>query len=79
MREYIIFALVVALSWVLGFIFARIFTRHKANGTIVIAMSEDGEREQIRFILDMDLDDIKNKKELILTVENHVSQNSQTV
>lgn len=76
MKYYIVFTLAIIISSVLGIIIGR-FLSHRHNGTIVIGMSEDGEREQVRFILDLDLDEIKNRKEIILGVENHISQNSQ--
>lgn len=78
MKYYLILGLVIITSLVLGFIFGR-FLKRQHNGVIVIGLSEDGEREQVRFILDLDLDEIKNRKELVLGVENHLSQNSQAI
>jgi len=74
MKEYILCTLTFLVVWLIGYIFGRyIFSRHR-NGTIIVENSEDGQRERIRFVLDMDLDDIKLKKQLILKVEDETSQ-----
>ena len=79
MKPYIILACIVLVWFLIGFLAGRYFNRKKIDGVIVIEMSEDNERECIRFVLNTDLDDIKTKKELLLKVENTLSQNSQAV
>ena len=74
MREYAIMIGLSVLWLILGFIFGRLSKKTKPNGTIIIEPTEDGERERVRFVLDMDLDEIKTKRCLIFTVENQLSQ-----
>jgi hypothetical protein len=45
----------------------------------VIETTEDGERERIRFVLDLELDEIRYKTQLVLKVENGISKKSQAV
>ncbi len=47
-----------------------------SDGIIRIESNQDGSRDVIRFILDLDLDDIRSKKQLKFKVED-LSQNSQ--
>lgn len=63
---------------IIGCLIGYFAGREKQDGTIIIETTED-ERERIRFVLDLELDDIKEKKKVIFLVENHVSQNSQLV
>lgn len=79
MKEYMILAIAVIISNAIGFIFGHFIFKKKSNGSVVIERTEDGERERIRFVLDLELDEIKGKSQLILDVENHLSQNSQPV
>ena len=74
MREYLILIGLSVLWLVAGFIFGKLSSKTKPNGTIIIEPTEDGERERVRFVLDMDLDEIKTKRCLIFTVENQLSQ-----
>lgn len=69
----------IALNW-LGVIFAFFlgwrFAKTQYDGTIRIEVNEDGSRDVIRFILDLDLDDIRKHKSLVFKVED-LSQKSQ--
>ena len=79
MKQYIILACIVFVWFLIGLLAGLYFKKKKADGTVVIEMSEDNERERIRFVLDIELDDIKSRKELLFKVENALSQNSQVV
>jgi len=74
MKEYIIYTLTFIVVWIIGYLFGRYIFSWRRNGTIVVENSEDGQRERIRFVLDMDLDDIKTKSQLVLKVEDETSQ-----
>ncbi len=75
MREYWILILVSIVWLALGLVFGRLSKKTpSSDGTIIIEPTEDGERERVRFVLDMDLDEIKTKRCLIFTVENQLSQ-----
>lgn len=56
-------------GWIIGKM-----SREK-GGMIRIETNEDGSRDVIRFILDMDLDDIRKEKAILFKVED-LSQNS---
>ena len=79
MKEYIIYAVITVVALLIGFIFGHFVFRKRQDGAIVIEMSEDGERERVRFVLELDFDELKDKKQISLNVENHLSQNSQPV
>lgn len=69
----------IALNW-LGVIFAFFlgwrFAKTHHDGTIRIEVNEDGSRDVVRFILNLDLDDIRKHKSLVFKVED-LSQKSQ--
>lgn len=77
MKEYIIPIAIIVFSLFVGFIFGHFIVKGRKDGTIVVEMTEDGERERVRFVLEMDLDEIKSRRKLLLGVENHISKNSQ--
>ena len=79
MRDYIILIAVALVLIGLGFIFGRFMLKRHRDGSVVIEMTEDRERERVRFVLDLELDEIKYKKQLVLKVENTLSQNKQVV
>jgi len=65
-------AIVVSIffsGWIIGKM-----SREK-GGIIRIETNEDGSRDVIRFILDLDLDDIRKEKTILFKVED-LSQNS---
>ena len=72
--DYISIFLIVLSMFLLGFLIGRMTKKTNANGTIIIEPSDDGERERIRFVLNMELDEIKTKHEMIFKVENQLSQ-----
>ena len=79
MREYVILGGVIIICLFLGFIFGRFGMKKHHDGSVVLETTEDGERDRIRFVLDMDLDALKDKSQLTLKVENNLSQNQQAV
>ena len=79
MKEYLILVVAILISNAIGFIFGHFVFKKKSTGSVIVERTEDGERERIRFVLDLDLDEIKNRSQLVLDVENHLSQNSQPV
>lgn len=74
---FIIVAFVCALIGILiGAIVMHLFNR-RTDGTFVADLSEDGQREVVRFVLDRDFDELVKYKKIILKVENNLSKNSQ--
>jgi len=79
MREYVILGSVIIICLFLGFIFGRFGMKKHHDGAVILETTEDGERDRIRFVLDVDLDALKDKSQLTLKVENNLSQNQQAV
>lgn len=79
MKEYIIYTAITVVALLIGYIFGHFVFRKHQDGTIVIEMSEDRERERVRFVLELDLDELKDRKQITLGIENLLSQNSQPV
>lgn len=79
MKEYIFMGLAIIFCLLIGFIFGRFMLKRHRDGSVVIELTEDKERERVRFVLDLDLDEIKYKNQLVLKVENNLSQNKQAV
>lgn len=75
MEEYIILAAAILISWWCGFVVGRAALKKHKDGDVVIEMTEDGERERVRFVLENDLDELKHRKRLVLYVDNTLSQN----
>ena len=65
-----VFAFIFFSGWLIGKM-----SREK-GGTIRIETNEDGSRDVIRFILNLDLDDIRKEKEILFRVED-LSKKSQ--
>lgn len=65
----VIFAFIFFSGWIIGKM-----SREK-SGVIRIESNEDGSRDVIRFILNLDLDDIRKEKAILFKVED-LSQNS---
>lgn len=78
-NNYWLFFVIMAAALAFGFIFGRISKRNKEDGIIFIEMTEDRERERVRFVLGMGLDEIKKKSQLVFKVNNTESQNSQSI
>lgn len=74
MREYVIMGLIIVLSLVLGFLFGRFGLKHHRHGEIIIEMNEDRSRERVRFVIDVDLEDLKKKNQIVLKVNNTLSK-----
>lgn len=79
MKEYVILICIIVVCLGLGFIIGRFGLKKHIDGTVVIEQTEDGERDRIRFVLDLELDEIKAKTQLVFKVENDLSQKSQAV
>ena len=75
MEEYVILAGIMIACFFLGYF----VNEKKPGGTVFIEESQDHERVCVRFVLDSNLDDIGNKKHLLLKVENKLSKKSQVV
>ncbi len=74
MNEYVIYTLLVFFSLVLGFAFGRFGLKHHHDGSIVLEMTEDGERERVRFVLGLDLDQLEDRHQVTLKIENNLSK-----
>ena len=74
MNEYLIWVSVIVASLALGYIFGKLLTKKHSDGSVVLEMTEDGERERVRFVLDLDLDDLEDRKEITLKIDNRLSQ-----
>ena len=64
------------LSLVFAFFLGFRFAKAHHDGVIRIETNEDGSRDAIRFILNLDLDDIRKRKSLVFKVEE-LSQKTQ--
>ena len=65
----------IVISFIFGWLLSRLFKKSHYDGAIFIEPTEDGERERIRFILEMDLDEIKQKPSLLFKI--NVTTDSQ--
>ncbi len=79
MKEYVILVCIAIVCLAIGFIIGRFGLKKNIDGTVVLEQTEDGERDRIRFVLDLELDEIKDKTQLVFKVENDLSQKSQAV
>lgn len=70
---------VVFLAMAIGFLLGLTLTKRKNDGTIVIELTEEADRERLIWKLDMDLDDIKKHSQVVFNVENNTSKKSQFV
>ena len=73
------FWLISVFLFILGFIVCFIWIRTKTKGTIFIEETDEPDHDRIRFVLDLELDDIRKLKILTFKVRNGRSQNSQPV
>ena len=76
MDERLIFACCFIIGLIAGFIIGYLTSRQKPDGEIVIEKTsdEDGERELMRWVLEMDLDDIKKSSQIIFSVKDETSK-----
>ena len=64
----LIFIVAIVFSFIFGWALSKYLNKKSNDGMIFIEPTEDGERERIRFVLNMELDDIKKKMFLIFKV-----------
>ena len=70
---------VVLIAAAIGFLLGMIVMKRKNDGAIIIESTEDNERERLIWKLDMDLDDIKKRNQIVFHVANRDSKKSQLV
>jgi hypothetical protein len=70
---------VIFLATAIGFLLGKIIMRRSTDGSIIIEPTEDDDRERLIWKLDMELDDIKKRNQVIFNVENNTSKKSQFV
>ena len=74
--EYVEIGLILLALVLLGYGFGRYgFKKQQTDGSVIIEPTEDGERDRIRFVLEMELDEITTRDQLLLKVENRLSKN----
>ena len=68
-QKIIIGAIIIfVLAFFLGWLFRKLLSERKVNGTLVIEKQDD--RDVFRWIFNDELEDFQNKKKLIIKVEN---------
>ena len=78
--ESIIIIAVLVIGWfIVGIIVGKNIRKDQCDGTIFIEPTEDPNRDRVRFVLDLELDDIRKRKRLIFLVKNTDSKKSQSV
>lgn len=79
--NYIFQGCLTVILFFLGIVIGRLVFRQKSepDGMIFVEPTEDGERERIRFVLNMDLDEIKQRKQIIFVIMDSESKNSQSL
>ena len=79
--NYIFQGCLTVILFFLGIVIGRTVFRRKSesDGMIFVEPTEDGERERIRFVLNMDLDEIKQRKQIIFVIMDSESKNSQSL
>lgn len=68
-RAIFIAAMVVGI-FLIGFLAGKSIRKNQCDGTIFIEPTEDPNRDRVRFVLDLELDDIRKRKRLIFLVQN---------
>lgn len=70
-------------AYLLGFLTGRRIRKSQCDGTIFIEPTEDPNRDRVRFVLGLELDDIRKKRRLVFNVTangaSDSSKNSQSV
>ena len=74
---WIIIITISGFGMFLAFFLGWKFAKKHFDGVIRIETNEDNTREAVRFILNMDLDQIREEKQIVFKVED-LSKNSQT-
>ncbi len=77
--KYWIVIMAAIISFVVGFAIGRIRRKQKSDGQIFVEPTEETDRERIRFVLNIELDDIVKKQQILFDVKNMRSQNSQSI
>jgi hypothetical protein len=70
---------VIALATFVGFLAGMIAMKKRSDGTIIIEPTEEDDGERLIWKLDLELDDIKKRDQIVFKVENNTSQKSQSV
>ena len=73
MNKDIVFAIAIIFALLIGVIVGKLSCKRKPDGTIVVENSPDRERTVIRFVMDIELEEIQNRKEIRLNVDNRLS------
>ena len=69
--ESIIVIVVLVVGWfIAGVKVGKNIRKNQCDGTIFIEPTEDPNRDRVRFVLDLELDDIRKRKRLIFLVQN---------
>ena len=69
--ENIIIIVVLIVGWFIGgIVVGKNIRKNQCDGTIFIEPTEDPNRDRVRFVLDLELDDIRKRKRLIFMVQN---------
>lgn len=79
MSNYWLFALIVVFALFLGFIIGRLTIKKHHDGWIIIEPTKEKDRDRLIWKLDMELDDIRKKPEIIFRVADNTSKKSQSV
>ncbi len=80
MQQYLPFIIVTFACILIGILIGALvmhLLNRRIDGTFVVDLSDDGQREVVRFVLDRDFDELIKYKKIILKVENNLSKNSQ--
>ena len=69
-KSIIVIAVLVIGWFIAGIIVGKSIRKDQCDGTIFIEPTEDPNRDRVRFVLDLELDDIRKRKRLIFLVQN---------
>lgn len=69
-KSIIVIAVLVIGWFIAGIIVGKSIRKSQCDGTIFIEPTEDPNRDRVRFVLDLELDDIRKRKRLIFMVQN---------
>lgn len=75
----ILWVVVSILTTAIGFIVGTIATKRHSDGTIIIEPTEENDGERLIWKLNMELDDIKKRNQIVFKVEDNTSKKSQSV
>ena len=70
---------VLILAALIGFILGSSTTKKHNDGSIIIEPTEEDDGERLIWKLDMELDDIKKRNQIVFKVEDNTSKKSQSV